>query len=215
MGNYVIEAGNYLIATPSHLGNCMIADTSAPAPAFTSDSPAATGTVGTPYTYTFAASGSPAPTFSVNSGSLPSGLTLDSTTGALSGTPTTAGGFTFTVQAANGVIPAAVSPSITITIAALTICARGATIPSGYVVTSLVASSPSCGADNLAGFNAYQLSPVAAGDVICWGTEFEPPEAVPAGYVATAMLDVSPVRPREPTSRGSTPTRSARSRPGT
>jgi len=26
MGNYVIEAGNYLIATPSHLGNCMIAD---------------------------------------------------------------------------------------------------------------------------------------------------------------------------------------------
>jgi len=27
MGNYVIEAGNYVIATPSQLGNCMIADT--------------------------------------------------------------------------------------------------------------------------------------------------------------------------------------------
>ena len=26
MGNYVIEAGNYVIATPSQLGNCMIAD---------------------------------------------------------------------------------------------------------------------------------------------------------------------------------------------
>ena len=27
MGNYVIGAGNYLIATPSELGNYMIADT--------------------------------------------------------------------------------------------------------------------------------------------------------------------------------------------
>jgi hypothetical protein len=27
MGNYVIEAGNYVIATPSQLGNCVIADT--------------------------------------------------------------------------------------------------------------------------------------------------------------------------------------------
>ena len=27
MGNYVIGAGNYVIATPSQLGNCMIADT--------------------------------------------------------------------------------------------------------------------------------------------------------------------------------------------
>jgi hypothetical protein len=26
MGNYVIEAGNYVIATPSELGNYMIAD---------------------------------------------------------------------------------------------------------------------------------------------------------------------------------------------
>jgi Putative Ig domain len=159
------------------------------APTFTADSPPTTDIVGAPYTYTFAASGSPAPTFSVNSGSLPNGLTLDSTTGTLSGTPTKAGGFTFTIEAANGVTPAAVSPSITITVTAQTICARRATIPAGYVVTALVPNYPSCGADNFLGFNAYQLSKAAAGDVICWGTEFEPPEAVPVGYVATAMLD--------------------------
>ena len=159
------------------------------APTFTADSPPTTAIVSAPYTYTFAASGSPAPTFSVHSGSLPNGLTLDSSTGTLSGTPTKAGGFTFTVEAANGVTPAAVSPSITITVTALTICARRGTIPAGYVVTALVPNSPSCGADNFAGFNAYQLTKVAAGDVICWGTEFEIAEAVPAGYVATAMLD--------------------------
>ena len=30
MGNYVIEAGNYVIATPSELGNYLIADTLGP-----------------------------------------------------------------------------------------------------------------------------------------------------------------------------------------
>ena len=29
MGNYVIGVGNYVIATPSELGNCKIADTDA------------------------------------------------------------------------------------------------------------------------------------------------------------------------------------------
>jgi hypothetical protein len=204
VGGFVLAAATGIDLNPSSGSHARLADqdlAQAPvedgsgsayvpaAPTFTADSPPTSGIVGAPYTYTFAASGSPGPTFSVNSGSLPSGLTLDSTTGTLSGTPTKAGGFTFTVEAANGVTPAAVSPSITITVTSLTICAHRATIPAGYVVTALVPNSPSCGADNFAGFNAYQLSKVAAGDVICWGTEFEPPEAVPAGYVATAMLD--------------------------
>ncbi len=186
-GSHARLADEDLVQAPEADGSGFVPS----APAFTADSPPTAAIVGTPYTYTFAASGSPAPTFSVNSGSLPSGLILDSTTGTLSGTPTKAGGFTFKVEAANGVTPAAVSPSITITVTAQTICARRATIPAGYVVTALVPNWPSCGADNLAGFNAYQLSKVAAGDVICWGTEFEPAEPVPAGYVPTAMLDAS------------------------
>ena len=57
------------------------------------------GVVGLVYSQTITASGGVAPyTFSVISGSLPSGLTL-SAAGAITGTPTTPGLFTFTVQA--------------------------------------------------------------------------------------------------------------------
>ncbi len=84
------------------------------APVFTASTPPATATVGAAYTYTFAASGNPAPTFRVASGTLPAGLSLNTTTGVLSGTPTAAGPATFTVAAANGVSPDAVTPSLTI-----------------------------------------------------------------------------------------------------
>ena len=88
------------------------------APTFTADSPPTTDTVNSPYSYTFTASGHPAPTFALNSGTLPTGLTLNSASGVLSGTPTATGASTFTVSAGNGVGTAAVSPSITVTITA-------------------------------------------------------------------------------------------------
>jgi hypothetical protein len=59
------------------------------------------GTVGVPYSQTLTATGGTAPfTFTVSSGALPPGLTLSSA-GAISGTPTAAGTFFFTVQALN------------------------------------------------------------------------------------------------------------------
>ena len=71
-------------------------------PIFTSSTAPATGSVGTAYAgYTFAASGPPSPTFAVATGALPAGLTLNTSTGALSGTPTSAGTATFTVSATN------------------------------------------------------------------------------------------------------------------
>ncbi|MDQ6840010.1 MAG: putative Ig domain-containing protein [Actinomycetota bacterium] len=85
--------------------------------AFTADSPP-TATVGTAYAYTFIATGHPPPSYTVASGSLPAGLALKASTGVLSGTPTAAGSSTFTVRATNGVNPDAVSPSITIMVAA-------------------------------------------------------------------------------------------------
>jgi hypothetical protein len=58
-----------------------------------------TGTVGTPYSSQVPVSGGTPPyTFSVSAGNLPPGLTLDANTGAITGTPTTAGTFAFTIM---------------------------------------------------------------------------------------------------------------------
>jgi hypothetical protein len=57
------------------------------------------GEVTAPYSDTLTVSGGTGPyTWSVSSGSLPAGITLDSSTGLLSGTPTAAGTSSFTVK---------------------------------------------------------------------------------------------------------------------
>lgn len=84
-------------------------------PAFTSVPPAG-GTFGVFYTHTYAASGSPAPTFALQTGSFPPGLTLVGAT--LSGTPTQAGTFTGSVRASS--TAGNVDQSFSITIAAVT-----------------------------------------------------------------------------------------------
>ena len=59
-----------------------------------------TGTVGTPYNSSFVATGGTAPyNYAITAGALPGGLTLNPATGAVTGTPTTAGTFNFTVTA--------------------------------------------------------------------------------------------------------------------
>jgi hypothetical protein len=62
------------------------------------------GTTGVPYSATLAATGGSAPyTWSLLSGALPPGLSLTTSSGLISGTPTTAGSYTFTVQACDTV----------------------------------------------------------------------------------------------------------------
>lgn len=78
-------------------------------PLFTSAAPPA-AVAGTPYSFTFEASGSP--TFAVTTGQLPAGLTL-SAAGVLSGTPTSAGSSTLEVTASNG---ATTALSVTLTV---------------------------------------------------------------------------------------------------
>src|SRR4030095_1303224 len=73
-------------------------------------------------------------TFSVSAGALPSGLTLTAATGALSGTPTTAGTFNFTGTATDG-LGASGSRAYSATIAAA-ITVNPATLPTAVVATA-------------------------------------------------------------------------------
>ncbi|MBQ3345715.1 MAG: putative Ig domain-containing protein, partial [Synergistaceae bacterium] len=76
------------------------APVSAPAPIEITTTSLPNGTKETPYTVTLAANVSGA-TWSVSSGTLPAGLTLDPSTGEISGIPTSSGAFTFTLTASN------------------------------------------------------------------------------------------------------------------
>ena len=114
------------------------------APTFTASTPPTTGTAATAYSsYTFTASGSTPMTFTVLSGSLPTGLALSSA-GVLSGTPTVVGTYTFVVQAANGTSPDATTASITITIAAASAASGsgGGGASGGGSSTPVVATTP-------------------------------------------------------------------------
>jgi uncharacterized protein with beta-barrel porin domain len=129
------------------------------------------GTGGTAYSQAFEASGGVAPYgYSLASGALPAGLSL-SAAGTLSGTPTVAGDFDFTVRAtdANGFTG---EQAYTLSIAAPAIALTPATLPAG---TAATAYSQALSASGGAGPYAYALS---AGEL--------PPgiELSPAGVVA-------------------------------
>ena len=75
------------------------------------------GSVGVPYASCFAASGGTPPySFAITSGALPPGLSLGPLTGCITGTPSTAGAFSFIATVTDSLgATASVSPSITIT----------------------------------------------------------------------------------------------------
>ncbi len=93
---YTLQIYNPLVLTPATLPN---------------------GTSGTAYNSGVSTTGAVgAVTFAVGTGSLPPGITLNASTGALTGTPTTPGGNTFTITATD-TVPRTVGISYTVTIA--------------------------------------------------------------------------------------------------
>jgi Pro-kumamolisin, activation domain/Putative Ig domain len=108
------------------------------APAITSAN-SATFTVGIPGSFNVTSTGSPAPQYSVLvPGFLPPGLGLDGQAGTISGIPTTAGIYTFTIDAGNGVGTDATQPfTLTVNQTASIQSAQRVTVKVGTPMPSL------------------------------------------------------------------------------
>ena len=105
-------------------------------PSITTTSPLARGTVGTEYSVTLEANNSTSG-WSVTSGSLPDGLSLNENTGVISGTPTTVATSTFTVTATNAYgsdsreLSIKISPPDTVSVTGVTLDKDSLTLTEG------------------------------------------------------------------------------------
>ena len=97
---FTISADNGIGSPVTHVFSGLVSI----APAWT-DQTLGTIQVGTAYSDGVSASGDPVATYSISAGALPAGLSLDSATGAITGTSTTAGAYDFTITVANGSLP--------------------------------------------------------------------------------------------------------------
>ncbi len=105
------------------------------------------GIEGIAYTHTFPASGGTPPySFAITVGALPNGLTLDAATGIVSGTPTLAGVFPFTIEVTDSVLATASVPcSITIAPATATLTIICDSPPAGNKFQTYVHTFPATG----------------------------------------------------------------------
>jgi Putative Ig domain len=126
-------------STPALTASKNLSITIIPQLAITTSSPLPNGITSTVYSATLASTGGASPiTWSLASGSnpLPAGLSLNASTGAITGTPTTAGTFNFTVQAADSGTPQQkVTQAFSLTIIQQLVISTPASLPTGSVTT--------------------------------------------------------------------------------
>jgi len=120
LGTNTLNIAGPLLATTDYFysfrGGKLVGST--PPPPLTLTCPTATAQVGVAYSSALAATGGVAPYTFSTTGSPPAGLTLNSGTGALTGTPSTAGSVTFTGQVvdSSGLAAGTVTSACTITV---------------------------------------------------------------------------------------------------
>jgi hypothetical protein len=104
--------------------------------AITTNSPLTGGTIGAPYSQTLAGTGGNSVyTWSVTAGALPGGLSLNASSGVISGTPSAAGSFTFTIQLSDSASTPPVTKQFSITIASGLTITTPPTLPTGTAGT--------------------------------------------------------------------------------
>jgi hypothetical protein len=97
--NFVVQARDSSNVPYTATANESITIVTAVSPLTVAGGAQPAGVVGSPYSTALQASGGVTPyAWSISSGALPGGLTINSATGVISGVPTTAGSFSFTVQ---------------------------------------------------------------------------------------------------------------------
>ncbi len=109
--------------------------------------PITAGTQNTAYSFTFAATGTTPLVWSITSGAPPTGVSLNSSTGVLAGTPTASGTFNFTISVTNGFgSPSTQADSLTIApvclITAPTLPSGKFNVPYSQTVTTAGCTSP-------------------------------------------------------------------------
>jgi len=173
------------------------------APAFTADSPPLTAATGTPYSYQFTASGTPAPAFTLGGGA-PSWLSVNSSTGLVSGTPpagTKSFSYSVTASSSAGSVtagPFAVTVSDKADIKAALSCPSGLTVASSGTCTLTVTNTgPALATSVVAGATAAAQLQVTGcsnactrlGGVVAWKLG-----SLPSGQSATLTVSVTAAR---------------------
>jgi cytochrome bd-type quinol oxidase subunit 2 len=163
------------------------------------------GDVGIAYSQTIAASGgSGTYTWSISAGSLPAGLSLAAATGVISGKPTTASRYNFTVRVAGGITTA--TQPLTINIGLLPLTITTTSLPNGGVgVAYSRALAPSGGsgiytwsvsAGSLpAGLSLADATGVIAGTPTTAGTSNFTVRVADGITTATQLLSITTISP--------------------